>query len=124
MDLANSTSKIISSTMSKTISKIMNNKLMLPVFLVVLASIETAAMTLFNSSNNIIIATGFVFYIIITFGLVYLVRYKGLAAGHALFDVSSIIIATLVGLIILKEEVTPKKIAGLILAIISVYLLG
>lgn len=116
MDLANST--------SKTISKIMNNKLMLPVFLVVLASIETAAMTLFNSSNNIIIATGFVFYIIITFGLVYLVRYKGLAAGHALFDVSSIIIATLVGLIILNEEVTAKKIAGLILAIISVYLLG
>ena len=116
MNLANSISKII--------NKIMNNKLMLSVFLIVLASIETVAMTLFNSSNNIIIAVGFLFYLIITFGLVYLVRYKGLASGHAIFDLSSIIIASLVGLFILKEEVNAKKIAGLILAVISVYLLG
>ena len=108
---------------NSTLKKILNNKVALSLFLLVLASLETGAMALFKNRSHTLVAIGFVSYMAVTLGLVYLVRNYGLAAGHALFDVSSIIIATLTGLFILGEPANAKKIAGLILAIISVYLL-
>ena len=101
----------------------LTNKIALSLFLLVLASLETGAMVLFKNRSHTLVAVGIIAYMVITLGLVYLVRNHGLAAGHALFDVSSIIIATLTGLFILGEPANAKKIAGLVLAVISVYLL-
>ena len=101
----------------------LTNKIALSLFLLVLASLETGAMVLFKNRSHTLVAAGIIAYMVITLGLVYLVRNYGLAAGHALFDVSSIIIATLVGLFVLGEHAGTKKITGLVLAIISVYLL-
>lgn len=106
-----------------TLKKLLNNNLALSLFLLVLASLETGAMALFKNRSQTLVIIGFISYMAVTLGLVYLVRNHGLAVGHALFDVSSIIIATLVGLFILGEPANTKKIVGLIFAIISVYLL-
>ena len=114
---------INSSLISKNINKLLNNKMSLSIILLVLAFAETGAMALFKSPSTGIVVIGFVCYMAVTMGLVYLVRHYGLATGHALFDVSSIIIATMVGLFVLGESASPKKIAGLVLAIVSVYLL-
>ena len=108
---------------NESLKKILTNKVALSLFLLVLASLETGAMTLFKNRNQTLVIIGFISYMAVTLGLVYLVRNHGLAAGHALFDVSSIIIATFVGLFVLGEPANAKKIAGLVLAIISVYLL-
>lgn len=108
---------------NSSLKKILNSKVALSLFLLVLASLETSAMALFKNRSHTLVAIGFVSYMAVTLGLVYLVRNYGLAAGHALFDVSSIIIATLVGLFLLGEPANAKKIAGLVLAIVSVYLL-
>ena len=111
------------SLINSTLKKILSNKLALSLFLLVLASLETGAMALFKNRNQTLVIIGFVSYMAVTLGLVYLVRNYGLASGHALFDVSSIILATLVGLFVLGEPANTKKITGLVLAIISVYLL-
>ena len=103
--------------------ELMDNKIVFFLFLLVLASAEAGSMALFKSPNTLYVVLGFVFYMIVTLGLVYLVRTRGLAVGHALYDVSSIIIATLVGLFVLGETVDIKKQLGLFLAIVSVVLL-
>lgn len=108
---------------NNTLKKVLNNKIAFSLFLLVLASLETGAMALFKNRNQTLVIIGFVSFMAVTLGLVYLVRNYGLAVGHALFDVSSIIIATLVGLFVLGEPANTKKIVGLILAIFSVYLL-
>lgn len=108
---------------NNSFKKLLNNKIALSLFLLVLASLETGAMALFKNRSHTLVAVGFVSYMAVTLGLVYLVRNYGLAVGHALFDVSSIVIATLAGLFLLGEPANAKKIAGLVLAAISVYLL-
>lgn len=92
-------------------------------FLLCMAMGETISLILLKNkqiSYNII---GFIGFICVTMGLVYLVRNKGLAVGHGIFDVSSIIFATLFGIFYLKEKTNLKTNIGLILAIISVFLL-
>jgi len=103
--------------------KLLDNRIAFSLFLLVLAFSEAWSMALFKSPNNLYVVLGFVFYMIVTLGLVYLVRTRGLAVGHALYDVSSIIIATIVGLFVLGETVDIKKQVGLFLAIVSVVLL-
>ena len=108
---------------NKIMDKIFDNKIAFTLFLLLLASTETGAMSLFKSPNYNWVITGFIVYMGVTMALVYLVRSRGLALGHALFDVSSIIIATLVGIFALGEPTTTKQKVGLLLAIVSVILL-
>ena len=105
------------------VDKIMKNKIAFSLFLLLLASAETGAMSLFKNANYNWVIAGFIAYMGVTMALVYLVRTRGLGIGHALFDVSSIIIATLVGLFVLGEPTTTKQKIGLMLAIVSVILL-
>lgn len=100
------------------------NKVYLSLLLLVLAIGESGAMTLFKNKNRINVGIGFTLYMITSLGLVYLVQHRGLAIGHALFDVSSIIIATVIGIYYFKEEIDYKKAFGIALAIISVGLLA
>lgn len=113
----------ITKHINKTMNNIFNNKIAFSLFLLLLASAETGAMSLFKSPNYNLVITGFIAYMGVTMALVYLVRSRGLAVGHALFDVSSIIIATLVGIFALGEPTNTKQNIGLLLAIISVILL-
>lgn len=105
------------------IDKILNNKIIFFFFLMLLALFEAGSMALFKNRNINLVIMGFMLYMIVTLALVYLVRTRGLAVGHALYDVSSIIIATLIGLFVLGEPTTTKQKIGLVLAIASVILL-
>lgn len=101
----------------------LSNKIYFSIFLILLAIIETTGMSLFKQTNIGYVVLGLILYITVSLGLVYLVKTRGLAVGHALYDMSTIIVATLVGLFFFKESVNTKKAIGLILAIISVILL-
>ena len=62
-------------------------------------------------------------YAIIGLGLGLIIEEKGLAAGHALFDLYGIVIVTLIATFYLNEEISNKRKLGLLLAVMSIYLL-
>ncbi len=62
-------------------------------------------------------------YAIVGVGLGLIIEEKGLAAGHALFDLYGIVVVTLIATFYLNEEISNKRKLGLLLALISIYLL-
>lgn len=62
-------------------------------------------------------------YAIVGVGLGLIIEEKGLASGHALFDLYGVVIVTLIATFYLNEELSKKKILGLLLAVMAIYLL-
>jgi small multidrug resistance pump len=68
-------------------------------------------------------ALGFAVYASTAFGWVYVMRHLKLAAVGVVYSVSMIVLLTAVGALGFGERLGPRELAGLILAIASLYLL-
>jgi len=66
---------------------------------------------------------GFVVYASTAFGWVFVMRHLKLATVGVVYSVAMIVLLTAVGAIVFGESLGPREIAGLILAIASLYLL-
>jgi len=91
--------------------------------IVLMIVLETLGLLLLKSYNKIYIGIGVILFAFVALGFNYLIKEKGLSLGHALFDVITVIIISSIGILYFKEELTHKKLLGLLLAIISVYLI-
>lgn len=83
--------------------------------------VEAFTLSLFKSRKLWYVAL--FLYIIVGLGLSVLIRKRGLAVGHAVFDFMGILIITLIGLFYYKEKLSYKQIAGLVLGFIALYLI-
>ena len=66
---------------------------------------------------------GFAVYASTAFGWVYVMKYLKLAAVGVVYSVSMVVLLTALGAIGFGETLGPREVAGLILAIASLYLL-
>lgn len=66
---------------------------------------------------------GFAVYASTAFGWVYVMQHLKLATLGVIYSVSMIVLLTLIGTLIFGESLSAREIAGLVLAIASVYLL-
>lgn len=66
---------------------------------------------------------GFVIYASTAFGWVFVMKYLKLATVGVVYSVSMVVLLTAVGAIGFRESLGPREIAGVILAIASLYLL-
>ena len=66
---------------------------------------------------------GFAVYASTAFGWVFVMRHLKLATVGVVYSVSMIILLTAIGAFVFRESLGPREVAGLILAIASLYLL-
>lgn len=90
-------------------------------YLVFILIIEVITLVMFKFKNNVIFSI--LLYSLIGYFLRDIIHDKGLTIGHAFYDFSSVIIISLVGIFYFKEKVTKRQIIGLLLGVVSVYLL-
>ena len=66
---------------------------------------------------------GFAVYASTAFGWVFVMKHLKLATVGVVYSVSMIVLLTAIGVIVFRESLGPREVAGLILAIASLYLL-
>lgn len=66
---------------------------------------------------------GFAVYASTAFGWVFVMKHLKLATVGVVYSVSMIVLLTAIGAIVFRESLGPREVAGLILAIASLYLL-
>jgi drug/metabolite transporter (DMT)-like permease len=66
---------------------------------------------------------GFAVYASTAFGWVFVMKHLKLATIGVVYSVSMIVLLTAIGAIVFRESLGPREVAGLILAIASLYLL-
>jgi len=83
--------------------------------------LEAFALSMFKTKSNYIMAI--VIYCCVAAALGLIINKKGLVAGHAIYDFLGVLVISAVGFIYFKEPIDTRKIIGLILGGIAVYLL-
>jgi multidrug transporter EmrE-like cation transporter len=100
-----------------------SNLIMYYSVIAIMILLEATSLSLFKSDNNLYIVIGVILYAVVGFGFNFVIKERGLAIGHALFDIITVILISGIGILYFKEELSYKKKIGLLLAIISVYLI-
>lgn len=66
---------------------------------------------------------GFAVYASTAFGWVYVMQHLKLATLGVVYSISMILLLTLIGTVLFRESLSAREIAGLVLAVVSLYLL-
>lgn len=83
--------------------------------------LEAFALSMFKNNSNYLMAI--VIYCCVAAALGLIINKKGLVAGHAIYDFLGVLVVSCVGFFYFKEPMTIRKIAGLIMGGLAVYLL-
>ena len=84
--------------------------------------LEPLAMSIYKKTKNVWLFV--ILYGIIGFGMTKIISIKGMGMGNALFDLIGIVIVSIIGFAVFGEKLTKRNIIGLILGMISIYLLN
>jgi len=83
--------------------------------------LEAFALSMFKNKSNYIMAI--LIYCCVALALGLIINKKGLVAGHAIYDFLGVLVISAVGFLYFKEPINKRKIIGLILGGVAVYLL-
>jgi multidrug transporter EmrE-like cation transporter len=83
--------------------------------------LEIFAMSLYKYTKNTWLFV--ILYGLIGFSMSKMINLKGIGIGNALFDILGIALVTIAGFFLFNEKITLYNLLGMILAMISIYLL-
>ena len=89
---------------------------------IVLTILELSTLSLMNTNSPTWLII--MLYGLLGYGLRELIRKKGLISGNAIYDFFGIIGSTIVAVIFFGEKITIYKIIGLLVGVLSLYLLS
>lgn len=102
-------------------------KIFFIVFIVLVAILEIGGDILFKEwtiqHKNYLLIFGVFLYMVATMFWAFSLRYQNLSKAVVIFAVLTLIVGTLVGVLVYKEELTPLNIVGILLGLTSIVLI-
>ena len=84
--------------------------------------LEPVAMYTYKRTQNTLLFV--ILYGLIGLGMTKMINMKGMGLGNALFDLIGIVLVTIIGVIMFNEKITRRNMIGLVIGMVSIYLLS